>query len=387
MLTRKKRLSNFRKIVEKKWQQYFWESIFDYFKLQSISFSNLSRNPNISLEIIMKNPQYPWNYNELSSNSSINFTMVKKTPNLKWNYNFLSLNPSISWLDIKSNIDLSWDWCNLAKKEGITIDIIKLKYTELNPKMLIHNSSVTLEMIENNLDIPWDLNEIILKENILFPDILELMKKYNIKFLEKHITDISSQKNVFWHTVKNYPNIKWNYKFLSCNPNITLEIILKNLDKNWSWKYFSYNPNFKLEYILRFPILNWDWEYISENLLTPFFLNKHPHFPYCKNSIQMNAAFTFQDIIDHPKITPNMCYISLNPGIKLLDIRENLGYRWDWFLLSGTLFKKDKDTFFFEHARQWISAYRIQQWFHKIRHNPHYRYGRKHINNMYLECF
>lgn len=387
MITRQKRLSNFHKFIEKKWQQYFWESVFDYFRLESISFGNLSRNPNISLERVIQNPHYPWNYDELSSNPSIDFTMVENTPYINWNYKFLSLNPSITWLDIKSHLDLPWDWRNLAEKEGITIDIIRLKIEELNPKMLIHNPSVTLEIIENNLDLPWDLNEIPLKEDILFCDILRIMKKYNIELLEKHMTAISYQKKVFWQNVLDFPDFKWNYRSLSANPNITLEIILENQDKKWCWKYFSYNPNFKLEYILRFPSVNWDWEYISEKWLTPVFFEKHPHFPFCKNSIQMNEFFSFQDILENPIITPNMNYISLNPGIKLRDIRENRGYRWDWFWLSGTLYEIDKNAFFLEHARQWMAAYRIQLWFQNIRHNPRYLFGRKHINKMYFECF
>ena len=78
---------------------------------------------------------------------------------------------------------------------------------------------------------------------------------------------------------------------------------------------------------------------------------------------------------------------SLNPAIKLQDIRENRGYTWDWFWLSGSYFNFDKDAFFLKKARQWMAAYKIQQWFHSIRHNPKFKYGRKHINTLYLENF
>ena len=387
MITRQKRLEKFRESIKQSWFDYFWDTILNYFRLESVSFSNLSRNPNITLERILQNPIYPWSYDELSGNPNINFIIVKNTPYIRWNYKILSLNPSITWFDITSHLDLPWDWRNLAEKEGITIDIIRLKFDDLNPKLLIHNPSVTLEMIENNLDLDWDWNEIPMKEDLTILDILKVANKYNITLARNHWIAISFQKNVFWQTVMDYPNLNWNYECLSANPNITFEIIQKNTNYSWSWKHFSYNPNFKLEYILRLPKVNWDWEYISENCLTPVFFKKHPDFPYCYNSIQMNQLFSFQNVIEHPIIFPNMNYLSLNPAIKLQDIRENRGYTWDWFWLSGSYFNFDKDAFFLKKARQWMAAYKIQQWFYAIKHNPKLKYGRKHINKLYLENF
>ena len=32
-----------------------------------------------------------------------------------------------------------------------------------------------------------------------------------------------------------------------------------------------------------------------------------------------------------------------------------------------------------------MAAYKIQQWYWEIKHNPRYASGRKHINNMYDE--
>ena len=40
-------------------------------------------------------------------------------------------------------------------------------------------------------------------------------------------------------------------------------------------------------------------------------------------------------------------------------------------------FNFDRDAFFLKKARQWMAAYKIQQWFHAIRHNPKLKYGRK----------
>ena len=36
---------------------------------------------------------------------------------------------------------------------------------------------------------------------------------------------------------------------ISTHPNITMEIIEKNIDKEWNWFYMSLNPNLTLQFI------------------------------------------------------------------------------------------------------------------------------------------
>lgn len=41
------------------------------------------------------------------------------------------------------------------------------------------------------------------------------------------------------------PNIPWNWKYISNNPNITIEFVLVNPNKLWNlgWNGISQNPN------------------------------------------------------------------------------------------------------------------------------------------------
>jgi len=41
--------------------------------------------------------------------------------------------------------------------------------------------------------------------------------------------------------LKKYPNKPWNWYGLSCNPNITWEIVQNNPNKPWSWDGLSFN--------------------------------------------------------------------------------------------------------------------------------------------------
>ena len=385
MKTRRNRIQNFLNEIEKEWQDYFWDSVINYFRLESVSFSCLSRNPNISLERIIQNRHYSWNEDEMCMNPSFNFTQIQNTPYFKWNYYILSNNPSITWNDIKSKPNYNWRWRTLAEKEGITIDIIRSRFDLWNMKLLMHNPSVNLELIEANPDLDWDYKEFLLRKDLTFELILELQEKWNISLLDIHWSTISLQAFITWKIVIDNLYIKWDFNSLSYNPNINLKIILDNPEYPWSWKHYSYNPNLKFQDVLAYPNKNWDWEYISENIVSPAEFLENQNLPFCINSIQMNPKFSFDDYINIPTIYPNMNFISLNPSITLKDIRENRGYTWDWFWLSSCTFKKDKKNFKLVRFRRWMAAYKIQQWYWEIKHNPNYARGRKHINNMYDE--
>ena len=75
----------------------------------------------------------------------------------------------------------------------------------------------------------------------------------------------------------------WHWGGVSCNPNITWDIIINNLDTDiypWNWSKISRNPNITWEIIQSNPDKPWDWSEISFNKFT---LRK-------KN----NTAFTIQ---------------------------------------------------------------------------------------------
>ena len=387
MLTRQQRTRNYRVLIDKLWDDYFWYSVMNYFRYDSISFSNLSRNPNISLERVLNNPHYPWSIIELSANPRINYTMVKNTEYLPWNYDVLSLNSSITWFDIMSDPHLPWNWRNLAEKDGITIDIIRLKADVLNRRSLIHNPSVSLEIIENNPDINWDYQEIPMRKDLDFDLLLDLCQKYSIVLLCQHWLVISEQKYITWNIVQENPQYAWNFNSLSRNPNITVDILINNRQYPFSFKHFTFNDNCTFRDVLQYPEENWDWEHISENLIKPEDFIQHANLPFCYNSIQMNSQFTFEDIINIPLLMPNMNYISLNPSIKLRDIRENKGYTWDWFWLCSSEYKHEKNEFILNRLKKWLAAYRIQQEWFRAKYDYNNPIGKRFIEKGYNECF
>ena len=57
----------------------------------------------------------------------------------------------------------------------------------------------------------------------------------------------------------------WSAHEVSINPNITMEIIENNLDKNWNWRYVSGNPNLTIDFVKAHLDKPWSWKFISFN--------------------------------------------------------------------------------------------------------------------------
>ena len=74
---------------------------------------------------------------------------------------------------------------------------------------------------------------------------------------------------------------KINWKKLSKNPNIALDLITKYIDKKWDWRELSNKPCVTTDFIDAHLDKPWDWKEISNNPnLTMKFINSHPKKPF-----------------------------------------------------------------------------------------------------------
>lgn len=115
-------------------------------------YNDLSYNPNLTLDIVLKYPNEEWNWEIISNHPNITFEMIKLYPDLPWKWNYISVNPNIN-LDIVlanpeerwnhgkllSNPNISWEQiqfiikkydlkvgrCHRAKNPNITCDIVR----------------------------------------------------------------------------------------------------------------------------------------------------------------------------------------------------------------------------------------------------------------------
>ena len=87
---------------------------------------------------------------------------------------------------------------------------------------------------------------------------------------------VVKNENPLSRLLSKYPHKSWNWYGLSQNPDITPDIIEKNLDNRWNWTELSQNPNITIDIIEKYHYKPLNWEWISRNPnLTIEFIEKH----------------------------------------------------------------------------------------------------------------
>jgi hypothetical protein len=84
----------------------------------------MSRNPNVTTDIITNNPDKPWSWFGISFNRHVTWEFVEKNIDKHWNWYYVSQNPNITWEIIKDNPDVPWSWCGVSQNPNITLDVI-----------------------------------------------------------------------------------------------------------------------------------------------------------------------------------------------------------------------------------------------------------------------
>jgi len=97
------KIQDYLKQYEKEWTRYYWNE-FVLKNENKIEWKYLSKNPNITWEIVKDNLDKPWNWNYLSANPNITLEIVKDNPDKPWDWcGGLSLNTNITWEIVKDN--------------------------------------------------------------------------------------------------------------------------------------------------------------------------------------------------------------------------------------------------------------------------------------------
>ena len=49
----------------------------------------IPQNPNITMDIVKNNPQFPWKYESLSKNPNLTWEYISSTKDQKWDYEYI----------------------------------------------------------------------------------------------------------------------------------------------------------------------------------------------------------------------------------------------------------------------------------------------------------
>ena len=238
------------KYPNKPWDwEWLIENINIYIKKYN-KYLILSTDENITEEFILKHPYKNWNIEYLIENNKItNFKaltkfkylykyIIHKYPDKPWDWEWLIENTDID-VEIYISLELiekypyKWDYLRLSKNPNIIEDfILKYPYKLWNIDYLINNNKIT------NFTILSKFTHITRYIIRFHPD-----KPWDWEWLIEN-TNIDVEIYISLELIEKYKNI-WNYYYLSSNPNLTEEFILKYPDKNWNINFLSKKFTFK----------------------------------------------------------------------------------------------------------------------------------------------
>lgn len=255
--------------------------ILEAFPNGEYTWYGLSANPNIDLNYMVLHPEFNWQLDpghpsgDISENPNINIDyVIRKLPETRHPNTFLwniSRNPGIKLQDIETHSNLNFDWCSVSENPNITIDFvlkhidkirtdflgrspnITLEHVEQYPHLfpeknnLSYNPNLTLDYVLNNKDVNWWWHEIGKHQTINFYDV----KNKCPEFLNSYdfMRGLSCNPNITMDIVNENPSYDWDFDFLCDNPSITMDDIETFYDKLSDKDHLFANPNITLDWI------------------------------------------------------------------------------------------------------------------------------------------
>jgi hypothetical protein len=425
MTQRKKRTYNFNKTIEKEWCDYYWSFIEKHLD-KNLSWYGITVNKNITMDIVQKNINLPWNFKYIGLNENITFDFIIDNLNKKDNMFNIVLDIDDIYTNMFLTIDIvnklkdyiEIDWWHVSGHNNITIDIIEEYIDYIDFDSVCHNDNMTFDFVKKYYDRfknNFNWNKLSYHKNITMDNILEhieypwnfkyvtenhnfnisMINYYYINMIEYHINwfFISDYSSIMMEDIENHLHYPWDWYQVSLNPNITIEFIIKYMDKYpLNFTRISMNKNITLDMIENNLDLPWEWEYIAKkNNITEEFIIKH--MDKFTNIIVENNFYFWKDVSieffeKHYSMTDLSHIISHHMNLTIEYINNNIdNISFDWAYISHCDFNIEKKQFIYNKYRRYMAAYTIQQWWIKIITTPIYKACRNKINNDYNKLY
>ena len=122
----------------------------------------------------------------------------------------------------------------------------------------------------------------------------------------------------------------WRGNLILGNPNLTLDYIRDNVSVgtpvyNSHWKYISCNPSLTIDWLLEFPDADWDWKSVSANSnITPEHILNNPQLKWDWTAVTRNPSVTMEFIENNPELSWDRYYIGMNPNIDIIYLKKQM---------------------------------------------------------------
>jgi hypothetical protein len=208
-----------------------------------------------------------------------------------------------------------------------------------------------------------------------------------VEFIKKHpeiwwdMTVISrDNSNITPEIVIANPELNWNWDMLIIRPNFSPREHLELFP--WDWHRYSSNPGFDFDCVLneKLPRLNWDYLSQSKHIQTAEVIEKYKNYINFRK-LSASEFITMKFVSDHPDYPWSSEGLLFNPDCSLEMYEKYKDMLPQHFQLK--IFEKslttEKAAFIDPKIREYLAAYRIQQWWIRVRTDPNYALCRKKL--------
>ncbi len=212
-----------------------WDFIKDHKDLPWDFKDGVICNPNITLEIIEANPEWPWNWKDLAYNPNFKWDWVLRYPTKPWDHDEISQSDGLTIEDIANYPDEDWDWYSLSMM-------------------------FTLDDIAQYVDLDWDWGLIIqrrdtthLKDESVPIINSKIVERYGEHlsasfFASKRFKDAVNASSLPLAEILDHPDFQpVDYDYISTFPSLTFEILKSKPMARWNWFAVLQNPAITFE--------------------------------------------------------------------------------------------------------------------------------------------
>ena len=315
------------------------------------NYCDISESPHITIETILAEPDYNWNWQELSKHLNITMDIIEKHQELPWDPEQIIFNPNLTakYTDkLLKHFQNSENYCkiyckykcnqpencssytrlllNILNNKNLSIFYLmkfSLKYN-IDGKIAYHviykNKSMTLSLFKACVK---SVNPLSGQEPIWAPGIDKGLSRNILRVNRKN--DIE-RKNIY-------------FQYFSSNPNLTFEYVMENKNENWDWRILAKNPSITIRNILDHPELQLASYNITfnENVLPEDLISQgkiyHNDWLYISSSPKVSLEY----ILENRTLPWNWAEVSSNPNLTLDIVRQNPDIKWDFINISNNL--------------------------------------------------
>lgn len=353
------------------------ERLLELYPCAGWDWAGISEHIGVSWEFIQSKPWYPWDIKGLTQNPSIPIQVILDHLSKSVNTgDTLSSHPDLTVDIILKNPDKPWNWSHIFHHSCITWEII-----QANPVLQLHldklalslNPNIPISLMANMPDPPCNcVNRLICHRHWIW--------QYNPNLTWQHVLDypahnwdwkyLSQHLGISIQTIIDNPEYPWNWSRVCYRSDITWDHIRTRLsDSKLMWNHLS--EVIPCDIIMAHLNAPWVWENVSDNpTLTWEMIRDYPDKAWSWSSVLVNPGLTWEDILvtggDQVKVVISAgwiveftCedafdYISVNPNLTWEFIHSHPSYRWNWFYFCSNKFSQDPHSLRYKQYRSGI---------------------------------